>query len=473
MFRTIFRKQLALFLGVFLISFACLGIAMSWMINGYFTNQKAQSLINIGENMSTTIGFYQGAVDTPAFRQDANVLMRYMNASFMLVDNNYALIGKSPDITNISANLNIPAFAPLGDGKTVVTQGRLNGVFAEDNLIVAYPIMLNGTYAGAIIMGSSISELKAAIGGMVRITVLCMIVFAIIGFILIYISSRALSKPLHEMNGIARVISRGHFEKRISVKSKDEIGQLAESFNNMAESLERQDKDRRDFITNISHDLRSPLTSMHGFIEAILDGTVPEEKRSHYLGIVLDETDRLAKLTNDIISLNRAESKELPIDRTTFDINALIRDTAMRFENRAKSKSVELNLRFAGETANIWADREKIQRVIYNLLDNALKFAPDTDGRIDVTTEIKDGKLWTSVRDNGKGIAKEDQKKVFDRFFKADMSRGEDKKGSGIGLAIVKEFIKAHGETITLDSEPGKGCVFKFSAQTAEREEEE
>ncbi|MCL2351274.1 MAG: HAMP domain-containing histidine kinase [Firmicutes bacterium] len=469
MFRTIFSKQLALFLGVFLISFASLGVVMSLMINRYYTNQKAESLKIIGEKIAEDMGLYQGAISRIALTQDANVLTRYLNASLVMVYSDFTPWAWSSNIANTGVNLNIPELAPLSGGSTVVTRGRLNGVFAEENLIVAYPIMINNAMSGAVIMGSSMSELDKAIGDMVRMTVLCMLVFAAVGAVLIYILSKALSKPLHEMNQIARIISRGHFERRISLKSKDEVGQLAESFNNMAESLERQEKDRRDFITNISHDLRSPLTSMHGFVAAIIDGTVPDEKRNHYLGIVLDETDRLAKLTNDIISLNRAESRELTVERTVFDINDLIRETAMRFEARAKAKNIALNLRFAGEAGNVRADREKIQRVIYNLLDNAVKFAPEEDGKIDVATEPgpSDGKLWVSVRDNGRGIAPEDQKKVFDRFFKADVSRGEDKKGSGIGLAIVNEFVKAHGEVITLESEPGKGCAIRFSVPQA------
>jgi signal transduction histidine kinase len=257
-------------------------------------------------------------------------------------------------------------------------------------------------------------------------------------------------------------MASGAFDKRIDVRSRDEVGELAASFNHMAESLEEQERVRRAFISNLSHDIRSPLTSIRGFLRAVLEGDVPPEKTDYYIGIVMDESERLIRLADNILDYSLTQERSVSLDKTDFDINGLIRRIALSFERRATEKNISLSCRFARETDMVRADAEKIGRVVYNLLDNAVKFIPE-GGEITVETRAEGGMLRVCVSDDGPGIAPEELPRVFERFYKGDPSRNEDKKGSGLGLSIVKEIIRAHGGRITAENNPGGGCVFAFT----------
>jgi len=283
-------------------------------------------------------------------------------------------------------------------------------------------------------------------------------------FLLIYASSRAISRPLRQINEAASIIAGGDLDKRIPVKGKDEVAQLATQFNRMAESLQDQEKVRHSFIANLSHDMRSPLTSMRGFLMAIKDGIVTPEEQPYYLGIILDESERLIKLSNDILDIHRIQYAGLILEKTAFDINALIRQTILGFSHRALDKRLMITSHFAHPEDMVEADEAKIRRSLYNLIDNAVKFTPE-DGEIIVETTIKPtskGKVSISIKDNGRGMTEDEKKRIFERFYKGDPSRG-DKTGSGLGLSITKAFIRAHGESLTVESSPETGSVFTFT----------
>ena len=219
---------------------------------------------------------------------------------------------------------------------------------------------------------------------------------------------------------------------------------------------------RRAFIANISHDFRSPLTSIKGYIEAILDGTIPPENQERYLKIVLSETHRLTKLTASMLELNNSDSYGLQLKLTDFDINPVIDSTIDLFEGVCTKRYIVIRKNCTASDTYVHADKTKIQQVIYNLTDNAIKFSPH-GSTITITVSDADDKLLISVKDSGRGIDKASQTKIWDRFYKEDTSRGKDKQGSGLGLSIIKEIIRAHDETITLNSTPGVGSEFTFS----------
>ena len=351
-------------------------------------------------------------------------------------------------------------------GETVVLSGSFHPYNPEQILIAGYPLMWGNAIIGAVLVSISMAELEATITGMYRITLMSLAFAVLFGSALIYMSSRAITRPLRQMNEAAGVIAGGVFENRIAVRSKDEVGQLATQFNTMAESLHVQEKIRRSFIANLSHDIRSPLTSILGFVKAIQDGTVEPDQQPYYMNIVLDETERLIKLSNDLLDIHRLQDKEPVLSKTIFDINKLIRKTIMGFEQRATEKKITVTSRFAHAVDMVLADEDKIQRCLHNLLDNAIKFTPEV-GEITIETTVTGKKVAVSVTDNGQGMEPEELKHVFDRFFKGDQSRNEDKRGSGLGLSIAQEFIRAHGETITLESTPKKGSTFQFTLEMA------
>jgi signal transduction histidine kinase len=230
----------------------------------------------------------------------------------------------------------------------------------------------------------------------------------------------------------------------------------------MASELSKLDDYQKKFVANISHDFRSPLTSIKGYAAAILDGTIPHEMQDKYLNIILFETDRLTKLTTGLLELNSFENNGTFLDINTFDINHIIKKTAEAFEGACREKKITLNLVFSSKQNFVDADMGKIQQVLYNLMDNAIKFS-HTNSKIKVSTEEKGEKIFVSVKDYGIGIPKDSIKKIWERFYKTDVSRGKDKKGTGLGLSITKEIIQAHNENINVISTEGVGTEFIFS----------
>lgn len=249
------------------------------------------------------------------------------------------------------------------------------------------------------------------------------------------------------------------------------MGYLAAALSYMAGEIARSEDDQKKFVANVSHDFRSPLTSIKGYLEAMLDGTIPPELYEKYLTIVLNETERLTKLTNSLLTLNNLNTKGILLEKTDFDINQVIRNVAASFEGTCREKKIAIELILTGEEMYVTADMGKIQQVLYNLLDNAIKFSHH-NSMIKLETTEKHNKIFVSVKDSGIGIPKDNLKLIWDRFYKSDISRGKDKKGTGLGLSITKEIIQSHGEHINVISTEGAGSEFIFSLPEADIEDE-
>ena len=268
--------------------------------------------------------------------------------------------------------------------------------------------------------------------------------------------------PLRKITEVAQQYASGNLNYEIPVTSQDEIGYLSASLNYMSTQLRDMEDYQKKFIGNVSHDFRSPLTSIKGYLEAMADGTIPPEMQERYFKILLFETERLRDLTEDLLTLNEFDTKSLLLDYTSFDIHEVIRNTVASFEGTCAQKEISIELLLSSKLSNVTADKRKIQQVLYNLLDNAIKFSPN-DSEITIETREKNGKVFISVKDNGIGIPKKSISKIWERFYKTDLSRGKDKKGTGLGLAIVKEIIQAHNENINVISTEGVGTEFIFS----------
>jgi len=466
----IFGKQLLLYLSILVISLIFLGLVLSRAISGYLTDQRMDALTDSAgrvarsvESILMNMQMYGDINMDPLALQIEN-LNDLLDASVAIITVDYTVLFS--DLVD-GTSLPVAYLEAVMRGETVVLSGSFHPYNPEPLLIAGHPFIWHNRIEGAVLVSISMAELEATIAGMYRMTLISLLVAVLFGSVLVYMSSRAITRPLRQMNEAAGVIAGGVFEKRIAVKSKDELGQLATQFNTMAESLHVQEKIRRSFIANLSHDIRSPLTSMLGFMKAIQDGTVQPEQQPYYMGIVLDETERLIKLSNDLLDIHHLQDSEPVLSKTIFDINKLIRKTIMGFEQRATEKKITVTSRFAHATDMVLADEDKIQRCLHNLLDNAVKFTPEV-GEITVETTVTDKKVSVSVTDNGRGMDPEEQMHVFDRFFKGDQSRNEDKRGSGLGLSIAQEFIRAHGENLTLVSAPNKGSTFLFTLAAAE-----
>lgn len=268
--------------------------------------------------------------------------------------------------------------------------------------------------------------------------------------------------PVNRMKHAAREYAQGHFDVKLNLHGNDEYKELGDAIRYMADEIKNLDDYQKKFVANISHDFRSPLTSIRGYAEAIQDGTIPYEMQNKYLDIILFETDRLTKLTTNLLELNSFDNKGTILDLRSFDVNEVIRKTAATFEGYCTKKKIVLNLIFSAKEIFVDADKQKIQQVLYNLIDNAIKFS-NTDSSIEVSSEEKGSKVYISIKDHGIGIPKESIKKIWERFYKTDTSRGKDKKGTGLGLSITKEIITAHNENINVISTEGVGTEFIFT----------
>lgn len=257
-------------------------------------------------------------------------------------------------------------------------------------------------------------------------------------------------------------------EKPIVYEGDDELGSLAASLNYLNATVRSSGEYQRKFISNISHDFRSPLTSIKGYVEAMLDGTIPPEMQDKYLGIVLSETERLSKLTESILFLNTFDADGMYLEKTEFDLIPVINGSIDTLQVISRQKNIRIETSFEQPVLMVDADLEKIQRVLYNLIDNAIKFS-GSDSSIQIRAAQRHKKVFVSVKDHGTGIAKENLPKIWDRFYKTDNSRGRDKKGTGLGLAIVKEIIRAHGQNINVISTEGVGTEFIFTLERAEK----
>lgn len=342
------------------------------------------------------------------------------------------------------------------------TTGNFFNYFKEDTISVIAPITDAYTIKGYVAIHIPVNTLKEQVYVTFNTNYISygIMMLLILLFVLFYFLQ--IHRPLKKITKGVGEYARGHFDYRIDLAPGDELHHLGDSLNYMSSELGEMDKFQQTFLSNISHDFRSPLTSIKGYLEAMQDGTIPPEMSSKYIQIVLFETERLTKLTNNILSLNDLDPKSARLNQTDFDVHEIIRHTIETFEGTCKNKNISFKLKFVSKELFVHADMERIQQVIYNLVDNAIKFSP-TDSNIFITTNTKGEKAFISVKDNGVGIPKENIGKIWDRFYKSDSSRGKDKKGSGLGLAIVKEVLNAHNEQIDVISTEGVGTEFIFT----------
>ena len=356
-------------------------------------------------------------------------------------------------------------FAAFGPGYYEV--GDFFGKYGEPRLNVLLPLTGKLRTAGYLAISGSMEEIERDRDRILEILFLISgINFCLSLLILVYFVY-AVRRPLRRITDGVMEFSSGDLGHRILIQSNDELGYLADSMNYMAGELKKNIDYQKKFISNVSHDFRSPLTSIKGFTEAMTDGTIPPEMHDRYLGIIAGEAERLEKLTQSILSLNDMDQNRVVLDMTVFDINEVLKKTAAVFEGSCRKKKIQVQLVLCGEHLPVRADREKIEQVIYNLLDNAVKFS-GKDSVIRVETTERYGKCYVSVKDEGCGIPARELTSVWDRFYKGDSSRGKDRRGTGLGLSIAKEIIQAHGQNINVISTEGVGTEFFFTLNIAE-----
>ncbi len=320
----------------------------------------------------------------------------------------------------------------------------------------------NHTAFQQIMQSQTILKHSPAVGYYLVWIVACAAALVIL-LVYIFMLYRSLNRIVKEASSFAE----GEHQSPLSVESRSELALLSDMMSYMSGELNSLEENQRKFISNISHDFRSPLTSIKGYAEAIADGTIPPENQEKYLNVIISETERLETLTESILELNKYSDRGTYLNFSNFDLNEMIRQTLLTFEGLATEKNLNFDLHLADQALYVHADAGKIDQVLHNLIDNAIKFSPE-GADVTIETSVRNGKAFTSIKDYGVGISKENQSKIWERFYKTDSSRGRDKKGTGLGLAIVKEIISAHHENINVISTEGVGTEFVFSLTLAE-----
>lgn len=406
-------------------------------------------------------GYFSGELQESDTQMILSGIETQLDAAVWFVSRDGNMIASAHSGEYPSAPDTIKDFDPAESGSDRSQTGDYHGYFDNDVITVTVPVTYGYFPKGYLMIHQYTTVVDTMTDILMRGVYITFIVIFLLSFIILLAFHFLVYRPLHKITEAATQYASGNLEYEIPVTTEDEMGYLSASLNYMSSQLRDMEDYQKKFVANVSHDFRSPLTSIKGYVEAMTDGTIPPELHEKYLKIILFETERLTDLTHDLLTLNEFDTNHLLLNREVFDIHEMIKHVAASFEGVCTQKKISIELVFATKHLNVNADKRKIQQVLYNLLDNAIKFS-DPDSIITIETTDRGEKVYTAVKDNGIGIPRAALGKIWERFYKSDLSRGKDKKGTGLGLAIVKEAVQAHGENITVVSTEGVGTEFHF-----------
>lgn len=444
-----------------LIGFITIATFSSHTTYVYLLEKTADSMYDEANLLASAYSdIYQGKdLSLEIAKPQLEAVSAYLNTQAWVLDNRGTIIAETSPATHVG--MVIDGFDPTITGNKSYMIGQFFGMFSNETLSVLAPITGNFNTYGYMVLHMPMTQVQQGQNEILNIVYLTALVIFLLSLVILLVFTLTVYFPLKRITAGAMEYAAGNLDYTIQVHTNDEMGYLANTLNYMSDELNKMEDYQKSFIANVSHDFRSPLTSIKGYLEAILDGTIPPELYDKYLNIVIAETERLNKLTQSMLAISSMDSKGF-LSRSNFDINRVIKDTAATFEGTCNAKNIVLDLTLTNDTQMVYADLGKIQQVLYNLIDNAIKFS-HPNSVIYIQTYLKYERVFISVKDTGIGIPKDSIKKIWNRFYKTDLSRGKDKKGTGLGLAIVKDIIQAHGENIDVVSTEGVGTEFIFT----------
>lgn len=466
MFKSIYSRMFWTYVVILVLVLSSVFAAGFVFANQYAEENYTKDVIKVSE----TIEYWTGTLQIEGNDYRSNAAYKKMLKSwgdFLKAD--IIITNKTGEVIATTCNINT---APdnlvnyVTGGNVLTKRSDFNGAYKDKMMVVGVPVKYQGAVVGAMFFNAGISDVKRAALELFSLFLIASVFIILAGFILIYMQSMRISKPIREINHAARDIASGKFDKRVAISSSDEIGQLASSFNFMADSVEKLEATRSEFISDVSHELRTPMTSISGFVEGIIDGTIPPDKHKEYLKIVYDESKRLTKMVNDMLEMSKMSSSEYKLDITRFDLNELTRICIIGLGGRIDEKNLELNVDFSSDSLMVLGDKDAINRVIINLIDNAIKFSyPNTT--MAINTWVEDGKARFCVGNFGDGISGNDLSNIFNRFYKTDKSRVNEKSGAGLGLSFVKNILTLHKQNVWVESiDTKEGSAAKYTKFT-------
>ena len=467
--KSIFWRYLSITMVIILLSFVMLGSVMMLIFSQYWRNEKKALLTQNATSVAALAGRYLAQEEREVSEAAGKVFLTSfatsIDADIFVTDlNGEIVIGVYPN-----SGLENPAQVPTNAVKAAergLYEGKsdLDGFYGGRRYVIGVPIYAeqDGHCSGAVFAATSVASVNLFRRTLFHIFLAAAIVVLAGAFFVVGVFAYRLVQPLRQMSAAAHSFGTGDFSVRVPVTSEDELGQLAASFNNMANSLAISEGPRRSFSANVSHELKTPMTTIAGFIDGILDGTIPRKEQDKYLQIVSSEVKRLSRLVRSMLDLSRIENGEMSLNPEEFNITRTVVDTLLTFEQQIDEKQLEIRgLEHAGPQT-VYGDQDLLHQVVYNLIENAVKFS-NRGGYIAV--QIIDGIDRTAVviENSGQGIPAEELPRVFERFYKTDRSRSQDKNSMGLGLYIVHTVLNLHGGDITVSSKEGEYCRFEFT----------
>ena len=468
-----YGRQFATMAGMILLSFLMLGASFATLSYQYAIQEKQDSMgrsaniiaaytseyINANGQYSWQDMGFQGQLSVLALATDTHVMVSTAQGTVV-----YATDGANELLELESRSIPTQIVSEVVGG-SFVGATTLGGMYERPRYLVALPIQSGATLQGLVLVSCEASEISSMWQDISSLFLITATAVILIAAIISSVTSMRQSKPIKEIAAAARQFGHGELSVRVDVgHRRDEVGELAEAFNAMADSLSKSEQRRSEFIANVSHELKTPMTTIAGFADGILDGTIPPEKEKQYLQVISSETRRLSRLVRSMLDLSRLQSDERAAQQQ-FDICETMLRVLVSLESKINAKHLNVDAHLPDDPVQVWGDQDAITQVCYNLLDNAAKFSPE-NGPLRISITTKSSKAYISISNEGQTISPEELPLIFDRFHKTDHSRSADRDGVGLGLYIVKTILNSHKENITCTSEDGK-TTFTFTLTLA------
>lgn len=474
MFKSIFSKYFAVISAIIVFSFLAMQGAQLFLSSRYWLDEKHRILADNAETIAVHtadgVSPIRTTDDMTVYRIEKSTLTPFikllsmtMDCTVVISDMDGTVLIMCDEKGDEMSTEGVVSLAGAfdADGTEFYAVSTLNGLYKERQYTAGVPIRHDGKLLGYVFVSLPASGLGQYLRSNIQISLLAALGVLTLTFVALYIMTERMVRPLREMAQATRKFAEGDFSYQVKVTGRDETAELAQALNSMARSLSSVETMRRSFVANVSHELRTPMTTIAGFIDGILDGTIPAEKRDYYLKIVSDEIKRLSRLVKTMLSLSRIDSGQLRLNMVDFDLLSLTGQTLLTFEKRIEEKSITIEGLEDAAPTPVHGDYDLLGQALYNLLDNAVKFT-NAGGNIRIHMEKADGRTLCSIRNTGAGIPAEEMPRIFERFYKSDRSRGLDKNGIGLGLYIVQTAVALHKGEVLVRSVEGDYTEFSF-----------
>ena len=461
--KTTFSRNFSTAALILLLAMTILGTSFQLQVNKFLTQHTMTELEKDATVIADLASAYSsdGALSNQAFLVNLDIAAELTDSDTVICDSRGRVVLCSDTLGtcgHIGLQVNKAYMQKvISAGKDSFT-GTINGLYSDKRYVVSAPILTDGENRGIVIVSTPTSATDLVLNNISNIFLTASLFVVLVSVLAVSLFARRESRPLKELARVATAFGHGELEQRVRLEEdcSEEMEELAVAFNNMAASLQKSEYQRQEFVANVSHELKTPMTTISGYIDGILDGTIPEGKREHYLRIVSDETKRLSRLVRSMLDISQLQKEGgIPEEKKMhFDLEECAGQVLITFEKKINDKNLNVDVDMPEHPVCTMANRDYITQVIYNLIDNAVKFCPE-GGTLGLKIREGTAKAYITISNDGETIPPEELPLVFDRFHKLDKSRSQNRDGWGLGLYIVKTIVCSHGENISVSSKDG------------------